>query len=479
MQAPPPPDRTSSSLLQSSSSCEVEPSIVMEPQPEPLALIYDETLNHDNDSDQPSPWWKRYQLLLALGFGLIIGASAVSIVFVVVNKGNNGPNKNFNSNATDIPPQQMSDSYAEPTTPGHCVLSAQTVKRLFEVDCDQCYPSVGVEGEWVVASRSFRDVQFFSHVDGKFETVTVIDIDFFVSDIAISGDVAILGAAGENNNTGAAYVYERNPSGWWTLFTRIVPNDIRLSAMFGNLVDIDGDVILVGATDDRDGWIGSAYVYRRTETTWVQEAKLAPHDSILQNFGSSVSVKGNLVAVGDYWYGEGNEGAVFVYEYDSSSSSWVHMDHALHNINCDGGFGSSLAWTHDDGLIIGCHAENSGTGAVYYYQSIDSDTGFHFALNQKIIASDGTYDFNFGFLNGIAVDESIMIVGTCKGANGKAYVFTQMDNFWIEVAKIEAPTGDPFFGCSVTLSSQNAFISSTNNVYYYKLEKCQENFPHF
>ena len=67
-------------------------------------------------------------------------------------------------------------------------------------------------------------------------------------------------------------------------------------------------------------------------------------------------------------------------------------------------------------------------------------------------------------MNRIALDESIMLVGTYWQENGKAYLFHEIDDYWKEVYM--------FFGCLDALFGQNAFILSTSIVYYYKLELC-------
>ena len=92
---------------------------------------------------------------------------------------------------------------------------------------------------------------------------------------------------------------------------RIIPTGIIKFASFGSAVSIDGDVIAISAIDDRYERVGSVYIYRRTESTWVQEAKLAPKDQNTEEFGTSLAITGNVVAVEDYLYGHYNKGAVF------------------------------------------------------------------------------------------------------------------------------------------------------------------------
>ena len=372
------------------------------------------------------------------------------------------PSSETNVNGTALLP--ISTTSTDSATLESCVLSVEFVDQVFQSDCYECDPVVGIDKEWVVVSRDFNDVQFFSLFDGKLEVMTTTGIDYYVSDIAISGTVAVLGAAGENNYAGSVYVYERDSSGIWNQTAHIPYSNTSHSAMFGNLVDIDGDVLVIGATDDQDKMTGSVYIYRHIESTWELESKLAPDGPGFQNFGSSVAVKGSLLAVGDYWFGDDDEGIVFVYEYNSRLKSWMQIGDSLQNDNCDGEFGSSLAWTDDGGLMIGCSAENYYIGAVYFYRRLDSGAGIEFVLDGKITPSDGTPWSLFAFINGIALDESIMLVGTYRQANGKAYLFHEMDDYWKEVYV--------FFGSEVAMSGQNAFISSKSNVYYYKLELC-------
>ena len=250
---------------------------------------------------------------------------------------------------------------------------------MFETDCYACYPKVGMNGDTAVVVKSYESIQFLSkNADGIFKNASTFEIDYNVFDMAISGNYTIVGSPLEDDNTGAAYVYEKDSSGEWSLFTRIVPSNISRRAYFGLSVDVDGDVMVVGATGDREGDVGSAFVYRRNETGWVEEATLAPDDSNLDSFGAVVSVKGDLIAVGDYKYGVYDKGAVFLYQYNSSVNLWNQINDPLMNDDCDGRFGSEVVLMEDGGLMIGCYAENDDAGAVYFYEKSDAGDEFIF-----------------------------------------------------------------------------------------------------
>ena len=79
-----------------------------------------------------------------------------------------------------------------------------------------------------------------------------------------------MGAVGENDNAGAIYMFERNSSGIWNQTIHVPFFNTNHPAMFGNLIDIDVDVLVVGTTYDQDVWTGSAYIYYHIEITWVQ-----------------------------------------------------------------------------------------------------------------------------------------------------------------------------------------------------------------
>ena len=73
---------------------------------------------------------------------------------------------------------------------------------------------------------------------------------------------------------------------------------------FGEFVAVSGDTAVVGApfddiceTNDQDQ--GSAYIFVRTGTVWIEAAKLTASDGAMDDrFGSSVSISGDTVVVG-------------------------------------------------------------------------------------------------------------------------------------------------------------------------------------
>ena len=126
---------------------------------------------------------------------------------------------------------------------------------------------------------------------------------WFGYSVSISGDTIVIGAPGAFGTTdaGSAYVYERSGPDSWICVATLHASDGAAGDHFGNAVSISGDTIVVGAYYDDDNGIvsGSAYVFLKSGSDWVQAAKLLPSDGAAHHrFGWSVSVSGDTVVVG-------------------------------------------------------------------------------------------------------------------------------------------------------------------------------------
>ena len=87
--------------------------------------------------------------------------------------------------------------------------------------------------------------------------------DEFGTSVAVSGDVAIVGAPNEDtngSNAGAAYIFRFNGS-TWIQEDKLIAGDGDASDEFGISVTIDGDIAMVGATGDDDNGSAAGAVY--------------------------------------------------------------------------------------------------------------------------------------------------------------------------------------------------------------------------
>jgi hypothetical protein len=129
--------------------------------------------------------------------------------------------------------------------------------------------------------------------------------DWFGWSVAISGTRVVVGARNDDTgaaNAGSAYVYDLS-SGTPTVpvATLNKPNP-AVGDAFGLTVAISGTRVVVGAANDDTGATdaGSAYVYDLLSgTSTVPVAKLAnPGPAVNDQFGFSVAIDGNTIAIG-------------------------------------------------------------------------------------------------------------------------------------------------------------------------------------
>ncbi len=128
----------------------------------------------------------------------------------------------------------------------------------------------------------------------------------FGSSVSIDGNTAIVGASFNITefNPGAAYIFSRNFGGTdnWGEVTKITASDGNIQDFFGISVSISGDIALVGASGDNNN-ISSSYIFQRNQggaDNWGQTTKLTPTPTTANRaaFGQSVSIDGEVALIG-------------------------------------------------------------------------------------------------------------------------------------------------------------------------------------
>jgi uncharacterized repeat protein (TIGR01451 family) len=122
--------------------------------------------------------------------------------------------------------------------------------------------------------------------------------------VSASGNRVAVGAPAADSprapRSGAVYVFVKNGGGW-RLEATITAIDAATGAQFGSSVSLDDDTLAVGAPAVGDGGSlsGAAYVFRWTDAGWSQQQKLrAPDAQPAEQFGFAVALEGELLAVG-------------------------------------------------------------------------------------------------------------------------------------------------------------------------------------
>ncbi len=255
---------------------------------------------------------------------------------------------------------------------------------------------------------------------------------------------------------------------------------------FGTYLDVDGDVMIVGAfLDSLQGTSeGSAYVFRKDGDDWLEEQKLtAPDGFDFDYFGSAVGVSGDVVVVaargddqvtGGSWLG--TDGAVYVFR--DQGGFWTFEQKIVSNdLTQDDKFGAAVA-IDGDAILVGATGDDdlggySGSAYVFRYG------GGTWTQEAKLLASDGALEDSFGFRVDLRGDRAV--VGAPKvhsglGKNGAAYVFERGGPGWSETQILEANDFAPldWFGYDVStdgtviLVGAPSFQNRTYGAYVYR-----------
>lgn len=319
----------------------------------------------------------------------------------------------------------------------------------------------------------------FVGIPGSYETQKLLASDggtlyhYFGYSVAISDDIAIVGAPLDNSNgtdAGAVYVFRRYGTAWIEQAKLTASDAAPAGDYFGWSVDIEGDVMVIGADhDDPNGTSsGAAYVFRFTGCGWVQEAKLVASDGSAEDyFGQRVAVSGNTIVVGAPYDDPNGSSSGAAYVYRFNGLNWVQEQKLTAS---DGAasdyFGYSVDVSQmgpDQAILIGATG-NDANGAAYVFRY--SVFGLTWIEEAKLVASDGQANDGFGCSVGLGQDRAV--VGASgdddNGAGaGAAYVFRVVHRIWQQEAKLltsdVAPAGDRF-GAAVDICGDTVLIGA-------------------
>jgi len=287
--------------------------------------------------------------------------------------------------------------------------------------------------------------------------------------VAINGDLAIVGSVWDDdtgNDSGAAYIFRLDASGW-VQESKLVASDGTGGEEFGNAVAIAGNIAIVSAHHDDDPAIdsGAAYVFRFNGIRWVEEQKLVAADGAAgDGFGCSVSLSGDMVAVGAHLADSNGTDAGAAYMFRYSGGSWLFEERLLpDDLSAGDSFGYSVCIS---GNIVVCGARRADAaaldcGAAYVFRY----GGATWVREEKLLADDGAASDWFG--HSVATDGTTAVIGAHyhdhNGVNsGAAYVFRHGAGGWESAGKLLADDGAPVdeFGQSVAISGDEILIGA-------------------
>ncbi len=278
--------------------------------------------------------------------------------------------------------------------------------------------------------------------------------DYFGRSVDVSGDTAVIGSPGAS----AAYVFRRTED-TWAEEAKLVTSDL---ANLGDAVAIFGDTIVVGDKyDDLNGpYTGAAYVFGRAAGVWSEQAKLVASDGKgSDSFGYAVGVFEDTIVVGAATEG-GGVGAVYV--FTGAGGTWIEQAKLLPSdpqvtmldINDHGTeLGTCVALSGD--TVVGCarthnEAGLKDAGAAYVFVR----SGGVWAEQAKLVASNFSAGAGVGASVGLSGD-TVLLAGDVLDP---AYVFVRSGVVWAEQAILHPSDSPNAFGPGVDVSGNMAVI---------------------
>jgi FG-GAP repeat protein len=343
----------------------------------------------------------------------------------------------------------------------------------------------------------------------------VVEFETFGRAVAISGNVAIVGADNDGGAPGRAYVFTMDASGG-TQRTMLTPSGSSGFDGFGGAVAIDGNYAVVGAPGHYEayvfGWNGSswseqahlmasdpstrlgfgeavgiggdyaiigagmaAYIFRRTGSTWVEEAKLTPPPThISGGFGRAVALQGDCAIVGASWGVDTvvAQGAAYIFRLNGSSwdleATLAPPDPIAHDL-----FGASVA-IDGDYVVVGAPGVTSGNrsdvGGAYVFQRIGASWQF-----QRKLEPSNTHSVN-DFGEAVAINGNYIVVGDPAqhlpvAGTGAAYIYRRSGTNWnlMPPRIVPSDAGSTFddmfawFGQTVAVSNAGVLVGAPGN----------------
>ncbi|MFN7955460.1 MAG: hypothetical protein U0610_27295 [bacterium] len=256
--------------------------------------------------------------------------------------------------------------------------------------------------------------------------------DLFGGSVALDGDYIVVGAPKEDakgTSAGAAYVFVRSSGYIWTQQAKITASDGASNDTLGYSSAISGDTIVLGAAYKNTGagsYAGAAYVFTRSGTSWSQQAKLTASDGAANDsFGNSVSVYGNIAAIGAFGDDTAVSNGGSAYVFTRSGTSWSQQAKiTAFDAAASDNFGTWVSLNGNQLAIGAPQADTAGAdaGAVYLYQG----GGASWPLVDKIVAGNAAAGAAFGA--GINVEAGRVAIGAlladvAAADSGSAYVY--------------------------------------------------------
>jgi uncharacterized protein (TIGR03437 family) len=275
----------------------------------------------------------------------------------------------------------------------------------------------------------------------------------FGQSVAISGD-GNTALVGSNSGINAAWIFTRT-NGTWSPPQKLSPTGFVHFPQIGYSVALsaDGNTALIGAPGDADG-PGAAFVFTRTNGQWTQQGNkligVGATGMANQGYAVALSADGNTAVVGgpaDNFIGGTSIGAAWV--FSRNSGAWDQGSKLVGNTTAGTRQGSAVAVSGDGNTVLVSGPYGLG-GAWVFVRSGSAWTqqaGPLIGPKANGASGDGTsVSLNF--------DGNVALIG--GPGDNDAWLFTRANGNWTqrqEVATSDVASSFAHFGFSTATSA--------------------------
>jgi hypothetical protein len=256
--------------------------------------------------------------------------------------------------------------------------------------------------------------------------------------LSADGDTALVGAPRSRGGEGSAWVFTREGTQWSSAPTELISPEAGPDGHFGRSVALSfsGETALVGAPGELQG-AGRAWVFTSSGTGWI--AQPAPLTGTLGEgggrFGRAVALSGNgeVALVG----APGNTGFVgSASAFARTDGGWIAQGPKLTGAGevGEGHFGYSVALSEDGSTaLVGARDDNGGTGAAWVF----GWSGTEWSEQGPKLTGEGAAGEEFGYSVALSAAGNTAVIGAPRvaGGAGVAWVYARWSTGWSPALK--------------------------------------------
>jgi hypothetical protein len=193
----------------------------------------------------------------------------------------------------------------------------------------------------------------------------------YSASLAADGNTAIVGGFADNSSTGAAWVWIKSGGVWTQQGNKLVAVDALGRAAQGNAVSLsaDGNTAIIGGVGDNQS-SGAAWVWTRSGGVWSQQSKLigSAAGPAYQGYAVSLSGDGNTAIVGGV-LDNNQAGAAWV--WTRRGGLWSQSDKLVGTGAVGVAYQGASVCLSGNGTtaIVGGLADSGQIGAAWVYES--------------------------------------------------------------------------------------------------------------